>query len=64
MLYDKRTDMISAFVNKNIYSGDVERDAYYTPKGLESKPECEEGIAERTKMTRQKSDKKIKKNKY
>ena len=37
-------------------SGDVERNVYYTPKELKSKPEFEESIAEKTKMIRQKSD--------
>ena len=28
-LYDVRSSMINAFTNNNIYSGDVQRDAYY-----------------------------------
>ena len=35
-LYDKRSDIINAFIYEDIYSGDVERDVYYTPKDLES----------------------------
>ena len=41
-------------MNKDIYSGDVEKDVYY--KSEESKPGFEESIAEKTKITRQKSD--------
>ena len=39
-------------MNKFIYSGDVEEDAYYKTEGL--KPEFEESVAERTKITTQK----------
>ena len=35
-LYDKRSDIINAFIYEDIYSGDVERDVHYTPKDLES----------------------------
>ena len=49
-LFDKRGDIIDAFVNKNILLGDLEEDLYQ-----EEKPEYEESIAERTKMKRKKS---------
>ena len=44
----------NAFVNKDIYFGNVEKNVYY--KAEESQPKFEESIAERTKMRRQKSD--------
>ena len=47
-LFDKRGDIIDAFVNKNILPGDLEKDAYQ-----EEEAKYEESIAERTKMRRQ-----------
>ena len=52
-LNDKGTFMINEFVNKNIYSEDVERDTYYTSE--EWKPSSNESIAERVKPRRQKN---------
>ena len=34
-LYEKRTIIIDAFMNKNIYSGDVEKDVYYSSEEFE-----------------------------
>ena len=53
-MYGKRTIIFNAFINKDIYSGDVGKDVYYNYK--ESKPKFEKSIAERTKMRKQKSD--------
>ena len=47
-LFDKRGDIIDAFVNKNILPGDLEKDAYQ-----KEEPKYEESIAERTKMRRE-----------
>ena len=47
----KRTIIFNAFVDKFIYSEDVEEDVHYTPEELES---FEESIPERTKIRRQK----------
>ena len=49
----KRTIIFNAFVNKFIYSEDVEEDVHYTPEELESES-FEESIPERTKIRRQK----------
>ena len=46
-MFDKKGDIIDAFVNKSILPGDLEEDVY---KKEES--EYEESIAERTKMRR------------
>ena len=46
-LYDRRTTMINAFINKNIYPGDLE-DLYQ-----DKKPMFDESIGERTKFKRQ-----------
>ena len=53
-LYDKITYIITAFTNKDIYSGNVEKDVHYKPE--ESETEFEESTAERTKIRRQKFD--------
>ena len=53
-MYDKISDIINAFVNKDIHFREVEKDVYY--KSKESKPEFLESIAERTKIIQQKSD--------
>ena len=53
-LYDKITYIINAFTNKDIYSGNVEKDVHYKPE--ESETEFEESTAERTKIRRQKFD--------
>ena len=37
-------------MNEHIFSGDVERDVYYTSKDLEPEPKFEESIAEKMKM--------------
>ena len=58
-LYDQRKEIINAFIKKDIYSGDVEKDVYY--KSEESKPEFEEFVAEGTKIRRQKFDEKYQK---
>ena len=47
-MYDKRTEIIDAFINKNIYSEDLENDVYQ-----DEKPKFDESIAEKTKMRRQ-----------
>ena len=47
-MYDKRTEMIDAFINKNIYSEDLENDVYQ-----DEEPKFDESIAEKTKMRRQ-----------
>ena len=47
-LYDKRDIIINAFINKNIETGNLEKDAY-----LQEKPEYDEYIAERAKIRRQ-----------
>ena len=47
-LFDKRGDIIDAFVNREILSGDLEEDVYQ-----KEEPEYEESISERTKMRRQ-----------
>ena len=44
-LYDKRDTIINAFINKNIYPGDLEEDVYQ-----DKETEYEESIAERAKM--------------
>ena len=62
-LYDQRTVIINAFVNKNVYLGDAERDVYYTPEKVEPELSFEESILETSKMRRQKSlKKKVKKD--
>ena len=48
------TYIINAFTNKDIYSGNVEKDVHYKPE--ESETEFEESTAERTKIRRQKFD--------
>ena len=50
-MYDKRTIIINAFVNKHIYPGNVEKDVYYESE--ESEPKFQETIAERVKLKRQ-----------
>ena len=52
-LYDKRTDIINAFVNNHIYPAEVEKDVHYGSE--KSEPKFEESVAERTKMRRQKN---------
>ena len=47
----KRTIIFNAFVDKFIYSEDVEKDVHYTPEESES---FEESIPELTKIRRQK----------
>ena len=47
-LFDKRGDIIDAFVNGEILTGNLEEDLYQ-----KEKPEHEESIAERTNMRRQ-----------
>ena len=47
-LFDKRGNIIDAFVNKEILSGDLEKDVH-----RKEEPKYEESIAERTKMRRQ-----------
>ena len=49
-LYDRKTTMINAFINKSIYLGDLE-DVYQ-----DKEPKFVESIAERTKMRRQKQE--------
>ena len=49
----KRTIIFNAFVDKFIYSEDVEKDVHYTPEELESES-FEESIPELTKIRRQK----------
>ena len=51
MLYDRRTTLINAFINKNIYPGDLEGDVYQRTKDKE--PTFDESIAESTKMRKQ-----------
>ena len=51
-LYDKRTDIINAFVNKDISFENLEPDVL--SDYLEYEPEFEESVVERTKMRRQK----------
>ena len=53
-LYDKITDITNAFINRDTYSGDVEKDVHYKPE--ESEPKFAESIAEKTKIRRQKFD--------
>ena len=36
---------MNAFVNKDIYPGDVEAHVYYTPKDLEPEPSFEESVS-------------------
>ena len=55
-MYHTKTDIINAFVNKDIYFVDVEKGVYY--KSEESESKFEQSIAERTKMRREKSDQK------
>ena len=50
-LYDERTYIINAFVNGDIYPGDVERYVYFTPGDSEPKPSFEVNILE-TKKTK------------
>ena len=47
---------INAFINEDVYSGNVERDVYYTPKVLQLKWKFEDSRVERTKIRRQKFD--------
>ena len=47
-LFNKRSDIIDAFVNKNILPGDLEKDVYQ-----KEEPEYEESIAERLKLRKQ-----------
>ena len=47
-LYGRRTTMINAFINKNIYPGDLEEDVYQ-----DKKPKFDGSIPERTKIRRQ-----------
>ena len=49
----KRTIIFNAFVDKFIYSEDVEKDVHYAPEELESEY-FEESIPELTKIRRQK----------
>ena len=49
----KRTIIFNAFVDKFIYSEDVEKDVHYAPEELESES-FEESIPELTKIRRQK----------
>ena len=49
-LHDKIIIIINAFINKNVYSADVEKDAYYESK----EPEFEESIEERVKTKKTK----------
>ena len=60
-LHDKRNDIINAFVNEGIYSGDVEKDVHY--KSEESEPKFEESIAVGTKKHDKNLMKKIKMDK-
>ena len=55
-LYDKRTDIINASVNKHTYHGDLEADVFGKSENPDSepKPPFEESISKRTKMGRQK----------
>ena len=46
-MYDKKSIMIDAFINKNIYLGDLEQDVQY------KEPEYEESIVERIKIKKQ-----------
>ena len=48
-LHDKRSVIINAFINRDIYLEDVEEDVYHWDK----EPEFEESIAERANMRRQ-----------
>ena len=47
---------INTFINEDVYSGNVERDVYYTPKVLQLKWKFEDSRVERTKIRRQKFD--------
>ena len=47
-LYGRRTTMINAFINKNIYPGDLEEDVYQ-----DKKTKFDGSIPERTKIRRQ-----------
>ena len=52
MMYNKRSDIINAFINEDIYPGDVEKGVYYESE--EPEPKFEKSIAERTKIRKQK----------
>ena len=53
-LYDKRTDIINAFVIRFIFSGNPEVDTFGESEKLESESPFEESKSERTKLRRQK----------
>ena len=55
-MYDKRANIIDAFVNEDITTKNPKAKLYDDPEELESKLKFEESIAERTKMRREKSD--------
>ena len=55
-LHDRRDHILKAFINKNICSGDVEKDVYYWDE--ESK--IEKNVAERTKLIRQNQEGRLK----
>ena len=55
-LFNKRGIIIDAFMNKNILTGDLEKDVYQ-----KEEPEYEESIAERKKIQHQQEAKGLKK---
>ena len=59
---DRITIIINAFVDKAIFSVDVEKDVYYNSERLE--PKFEERISERAKKRRKKNDWTIRDKKY
>ena len=55
-MYDKRTDIINAFVNEDIFFKKLEAKLFDDSKNLDPRPQplFEEGIPERVKLIRQK----------
>ena len=55
-LYDKRTDIINAFVDEDITTKNPEAKLYGDPEKQKSEIKFEESVVERTEMRRKKSD--------